>query len=247
MNFRGERNGDKNREPGRNGGKDSEAARTSGIEATGKTVEKALEKGLQTLKARIDEVEIHIVDAGQKGVLGIFGARDARIRITRKNSASGVEGVVDDVARAIMECLDVNYRLFAEEKDGTTYVNIETAGVDGLLIGRKGDTLTSLQHLIGRIVSKKLGGYQRLTLDVGGYLRNRHEILRQKALKTADKVKKGGREQALEPMKAAERRIVHMALSEVDGISTYTVGNGDLRKVCISPAKPEEGRRPGNR
>jgi spoIIIJ-associated protein len=221
--------------------------RGDSIETTGKTVEKALEKGLASLKTRIDEVEIKILDQGQRGVLGIFGSRDARILITRKKSASNVEESVDSVVRAIMQALDVNYRLFAEERDGSTYINIETAGVDGLLIGRKGDTLTSLQHLIGRIVSKQLGGYQRLTLDVGGYLRNRHDILKQKAIKAAEKVKKANHEVSLEPMRAAERRIVHMALSEIDGISTYTVGNGDLRKVCIAPQRAEEGKRAGNR
>jgi len=224
-----------------------EETRQDSVEATGKTVEKALEKGLEKLHARIDEVEIKILDAGQKGVLSIFGSRNARIRISRKKAGSGVEEIVDEIARAIMECLDVNYRLFTEEQDGTTYINIETAGVDGLLIGRKGDTLTSLQHLVGRVVSKKMGGYQRLTLDVGGYLRNRHEILKQKALKAAEKVKNTNREMTLEPMYAAERRVVHMALAGLDGITTYTVGNGELRKVCISPAKQEEGRRPGNR
>jgi spoIIIJ-associated protein len=233
---------DKEREKG----KERENVRTDSVEATGKTVEKALEKGLAVLRARIDEVEIKILDPGQKGVLSIFGSRDARIRVSRKKSGGGVEEVVDEVARSIMECLDVNYRIFSEERDGTTYVNIETAGVDGLLIGRKGDTLTSLQHLIGRIVSKKMGGYQRLTLDVGGYLRNRHEILKQKALRAADKVKKSNHEVTLEPMHAAERRVVHMALADLDGISTYTVGNGELRKVCISPAKQEEGRQQGN-
>jgi len=227
--------------------REKEEVRKDSIEATGKTVEKALEKGLAALMARIDEVEIKILDAGQKGVLGIFGSRDARIRVTRKTAGGGVEEVVDEVARAIMECLDVNYRTFSENTDGTVYINIETAGVDGLLIGRKGDTLNSLQHLIGRIVSKKLGGYQRLTLDVGGYLRNRHEILKQKAVKAAEKVKKTNHEIALEPMKAAERRIVHMALADIAGITTYTVGNGDLRKVCVSPARPDEGKPSGNR
>jgi len=216
------------------------------IEVTGKTVEKALEKGLQNLKARIDEVEIKIIDAGQKGVLSIFGAKDARIRMTRKRGSGGVEEVVDSVAKAIMECLDVNYRLFAEENDGATYINIETAGVDGLLIGRKGDTLNSLQHLVGRVVSKKLGGYQRLTLDVGGYLKNRYDILRQKAVKAAEKVKKMNHEITLEPMKAAERRIVHLALADIDGITTYTIGNGDMRKVCVAPVRPEEARRQQN-
>jgi len=227
--------------------KNREDIRSDSVEMTGKTVEKALEKGLESLHVRIDEVEIKIMDAGQKGVLGIFGSRDARIRVTRKKSGSGVEEVVDEITRAIMECLDVNYRLFSEERDGATYVNVETAGVDGLLIGRKGDTLTSLQHLVGRIVSKRLGGYQRLTLDVGGYLRNRHEILKQKAIKAAEKAKKSNHDVTLEPMYASERRVVHMALANLEGITTYTVGNGELRKVCISPAKPDDGKRQGNR
>ena len=139
-------------------GKNREEIRSDSIETAGKTVEKALEKGLEKLHARIDEVEIKILDAGQKGVLSIFGSRNARIRISRKKSGSGVEEIVDEVARAIMECLDVNYRLFTEEQDGTTYINIETAGVDGLLIGRKGDTLTSLQHLVGAHRIEKMGG-----------------------------------------------------------------------------------------
>ncbi|MBN1884199.1 MAG: Jag N-terminal domain-containing protein, partial [Candidatus Krumholzibacteriota bacterium] len=125
------------------------------VEAAGKTVEKALEKALAEMGARIDEVEIEILDAGQKGVLNIFGSRDARIRVTRKKSAKGVEEVVDEIVRAIMDCLDVHFRLFAETRDDATYVNVETAGVDGLLIGRKGDTLNSLQHLVGRIVSRR--------------------------------------------------------------------------------------------
>jgi spoIIIJ-associated protein len=212
------------------------------IEATGKTVEKALEKALSSLNARINEVEIEILEAGQKGVLSIFGAKDARIRVTRKTSSKGIEEIVDSVAGAIMECLDVNYRLFTEEDGDATYINIETAGVDGLLIGRKGDTLTSLQHLIGRIVSRGMGGYQRLTLDVGGYLRNRQDILRQKATKAADRAKKTGREVPLEPMKASERRIIHITLADIDGISTYTVGDGEMRKVFVSPVRGNEKR-----
>ncbi len=212
------------------------------IEATGKTVEKALEKALDQLGARIEEVEIEILDAGQKGMLNLFGARDAKIRVSRKKSSKGIEEIADEVAKAIMDCLDVNYRIFTEEKEDTTYINLETAGVDGLLIGRKGDTLSSLQHLVGRIVSRKMGGYQRLTLDVGGYLRNRMDILRQKAIKAADRARKTNREVALEPMKAAERRIVHITLADEDGVSTYTVGDGEMRKVYISPVRSGERR-----
>jgi spoIIIJ-associated protein len=212
--------------------------------AAGKSVEKALEKALQELGSSIDEVEIEILDAGQKGMLSLFGSRDAQIRVTRKKTSRGVEEAVDEVARIIMDCLDVNYRLFTKEEGDGIYINIETAGVDGLLIGRKGDALSSLQHLVGRIVSKRMGGYQRLTLDVGGYLSNRREILKQKAIKAAERAKKTGRDIPLEPMKAAERRIVHLALTEVEGVSTYTIGNGDMRKVFVTAGRGDAG---GNR
>jgi len=213
------------------------------VEATGKTVEEALEKALEQLNAKIDEVEIQIIDAGHKGVLSIFGARNAKVRVTKKKTSRDIEQIVDEVAGIIMECLDVSYRIFTEETDDSIYINIETAGVDGLLIGRKGDTLSSLQHLIGRIVSKRMGGYQRITLDVGGYLKNRYEILKQKAMKAADKAKKLGKEIALEPMKASERRVIHLTLANVEGVTTYTVGNGDLRKVYVSPVGSEGSRR----
>lgn len=206
------------------------------IETTGKSVQKALARALKALDAKVENVDIEILDAGQKGVLSIFGARDARIRVTKKNDSKGIEEIADEVAGYIMESLDMSYRIFSESDDDATYINIETAGVDGLLIGRKGDTLNSLQHLIGRIVSRKMGGYQRLTLDVGGYLKNRQEILRQKAVKAAERARRSNREVQMEPMKASERRIVHVALTNEEGISTYTTGNGDMRKVCIAPA-----------
>lgn len=221
--------------------KSGKITKRDSVLSSGKTVEKALEKALADLGSSVEEVEIEILDAGQKGMLSLFGSRDAQIRVTRKAGSKGVEEAVDDVARTIMDCLDVNYRLFTKEEDDSVYINIETAGVDGLLIGRKGDTLSSLQHLIGRIVSKRMGGYQRLTLDVGGYLSNRREILKQKALKAADRAKKTGRDIPLEPMKAAERRIVHLTLAEIEGITTYTIGNGEMRKVYVSTGRGEQG------
>lgn len=221
--------------------------RNQAVETSGKTVEKALQKALQSLGAKVSDVDIEILDAGQKGFFGIFGARGAQIRVTRKKDTKGIEEVVDEIARSIMKSLDVNYRIFVEADGDATYINVETAGVDGLLIGRKGDTLNSLQHLVGRIVSRRLGGYQRLTLDVGGYLKNRQEILKQKAVKAAERAKKTNKEVQLEPMKASERRIVHVALSEVEGVSTYTTGNGEMRKVYVAPVKDGEKKGRGER
>ncbi|MBN1163360.1 MAG: Jag N-terminal domain-containing protein [Candidatus Krumholzibacteriota bacterium] len=221
---------------------DKEEKIKKAVETTGKTVEKALEKALKILGKKVNEVDIEILDPGQKGVLNFFGSREARIKVTRKKGSKGIEEIADEVTQAIMDGLEISYRLFCDENDDSTYINIETAGVDGLLIGRKGDTLNSLQHLVGRIVSRRMGGYQRLTLDVGGYLKNRHEILVQKAEKAAERAKQTNREVSLEPMKAAERRIIHLALADRDEINTYTVGNGEMRKVFVSPVRGREKR-----
>ncbi len=212
------------------------------VEATGKTVEKALEKGLRELGVNVEDVNIEILDPGQKGVLSIFGSKAARVKVSRKKSSNNIEEIADEVTGLIMKGLDVNYRLFTGTLDDAIYINIETAGVDGLLIGRKGDTLSSLQHLVGRIISRRMGGYQRLTLDVGGYLKKRQEILTEKAAKAAERARNSGRDVSLEPMKASERRIIHMTLTNQAGISTYTVGNGEMRKVVIS-ANGKQNRR----
>mgnify|MGYP006282746519 FL=1 len=213
------------------------------VKARGKTVEKALKKALDKISANINEVDVEIEDPGEKGFLGILGSRDAEVKVTRKQKNAGVEEIANEVMKIILDCLDVKYRVFSETDGDSTYINIETVGVDGLLIGRKGDTLDSLQHLVGRIISKRLGGYRRMTLDVGGYLKNRYDIIRKKARKAAKKVRKTGRDAGLDPMKSSERRIAHIELTDEDDISTYTVGSGKLRKVIVTPVKPEENRK----
>lgn len=214
--------------------KKSNGKNPSSVETTGKSVEKALKKALKIMGTSINNVEVEIENTGQKGILGIFGARNAKVLVRRKEDNKGVEEIAEEIARTILDCIGVNYRIFADSVDDSTYINIETAGVDGLLIGRKGDTLNSLQHLVGRIVSKKMGGYRRITLDVGGYLKNRHDIIRKKAKKAAQRVKKTRKDVGLEPMKSSERRIAHIELTGQEGISTYTVGSGELRKVFVT-------------
>ncbi|MDZ7860475.1 MAG: RNA-binding cell elongation regulator Jag/EloR [Candidatus Krumholzibacteriota bacterium] len=220
----------------------------SSVEATGKSVEKALKKALKIMGTSINNVEVEIENTGQKGILGVFGARNAKVHVRRKEDNTGVEEIAEEIARIILDCVGVNYRIFSDSIDDSTYINIETAGVDGLLIGRKGDTLNSLQHLVGRIVSKKMGGYRRITLDVGGYLKNRHDIIRKKAKKAAQRVKKTQKDVGLEPMKSSERRIAHIELTGQEGISTYTVGSGELRKVFVTLAGGgKKGKTPGRR
>lgn len=114
-------------------------------------------------------------------------------------------------------------------------VLITTDGMDGLLIGKRGQTLVALQHVVGRLVSKEFGITGRVTVDVGGYRQRRETQLVEKARALAEKVRVTGREINLEPLHAPDRRVVHMALAGMRGVRTYTVGQGLHRNIVIAP------------
>ncbi|MYC29624.1 MAG: KH domain-containing protein [Chloroflexi bacterium] len=115
---------------------------------------------------------------------------------------------------------------------------IDIAGEDsGLLIGRRGQTLQSLQFVVNMIIRKEFGESARVVLDVERYRQRREASLRDMASKVADRVQQTGRSITLEPMSAADRRIIHISLADREGISTESIGFGDDRKVSIIPQR----------
>ncbi len=127
---------------------------------------------------------------------------------------------------------------------GNLVFNLE--GEDaGLLIGRRGETLASLQFLVNFILSRKLKGRVSVVIDVEGYKQRRDEALKALASRMAEKVVATGRPVTLEPMPARERRIVHMALSDHPKVSTESVGQGEARKVTLV-LRRSQGERPNN-
>lgn len=113
----------------------------------------------------------------------------------------------------------------------------------GLLIGRRGSTLSALQYLVNLIVTHKTGSRVLVTVDVEHYHRRREETLRNLAGRMADRVRRSRRPMTLEPMPANERRIIHIALSEDSSVVTGSVGEGDERKVVIRPRGGSQGER----
>ena len=107
----------------------------------------------------------------------------------------------------------------------------------GLLIGRRGQTLASLQYLLNLIVAKKLGKRVAFGVDVDGYRRRREEALVSLAKRTASRVRQTGRSVTLEPMPPNERRIIHITLSEDPNVITVSIGEGEGRKVAVTPAR----------
>lgn len=216
------------------------------VETTGKTIDQALEKALKDLGARKEEVDIEILSETQGGLLGLFGNKMVRIRVTRRqHRAGGAEDNAEIIRGIIGELLGfmgVEYTLNIEEADDTTFVNISSGdGLDGLLIGRRGETLASIQHIVNRVFTGRTHRHSKITVDVGGYVHRKHRLLIEKAHRLADRVRRTQRECDFEPLKASERRIIHLAVAEFDDVTTYTIGDGLLRKVVLTPRTSDSG------
>jgi len=165
--------------------------------------------------------------------MGLFGARPARVRVERlvRRHADIATLVVD-----LLQTMEIPARVEAERVADGARVTITTEGLDGLLIGKHGQTLVALQHIIGRLVSKEFGVTGPVSVDVGDYRQRRETQLAEKARVLAKKVVATGREINIEPLHAPDRRVVHQALAEIPGIRTYTVGQGLHRNIVIAPA-----------
>jgi len=203
----------------------------------GKTVDEAIEKGAQRLGVAREELDYEILEQGTQGVFGI-GAKPAKVIVRKKAAAADeVSAKVEEIVKELMGLAGINAQVKTSLEDEIHRVEIETAGTDGLLIGKKGESLEDLGHLLRRMVGKQLKKSVRMDVDVGGYKRRRGGALKNKAISLASRVKATGKEMQMEPLSAAERRVVHLALADDPQIKTYTVGEGDLKNVVISPAR----------
>ena len=211
------------------------------VESQGKTIDQALQKALKQLDARQEEVDIEIIEGANKKFLGVFGSKGVSIRVTlreTKRTQTHIE-VLKEIIAKLLAYMGVDYDATIEEMPDTTFINVTSSGLDGLLIGRRGETLGALQHVVNRIFTSQTGHHSKITLDVGGYVKRKHRLLSERARKLAERVVKTGRDFDFEPLKASDRRIIHLAVSEMSEVTTYTIGDGLLRKVVLTPKTSE--------
>lgn len=227
------------------------------LEVTARTVNEAIEKALLKLGKTRDEVDISILSEGSRGILGI-GGEDARILASPRellqvpSAHTPTSGPSPDqfaeTGRTVLENLLGGMRINAEvEIRPTPEVAVDDgfmAALDivkpddvGILIGRRGETLGSLQFLTTLITARKLGKWGKILVDVEGYRSRREVSLRSLASRMATRVQETRQPMALEAMPANERRIVHLALQDHPAVTTASTGEGDQRRVVISPKR----------
>lgn len=222
------------------------------LEIIAPTVDEAIERGIDQLGMSRDELHVEVLDQGSRGFFRI-GGRQARVRLTIKtegitdkyqeevtdeeeeNSLKLALNVVKDLLKKMKVSADVTGRYQQlEGQKGQPMVLIDIQGDDlSILIGRHSETLNALQYITNLIVSKQLGKWAPLMIDVRGYRARRERQLRQMAQRLAEQAIHTERRQTLEPMPANERRIVHLALKDHPKVTTESVGEDPYRKVTI--------------
>ncbi|GAB6107509.1 RNA-binding cell elongation regulator Jag/EloR [Fusibacter bizertensis] len=198
------------------------------VEKSGKSVEEALRLALIELESSREQVDIEILEEGSKGFLGI-GAKETRIRVSKRNN-------IVDIARNFLSSIlnEMNIKTELEIEQVGEVLNINMIGEDmAILIGKRGQTLDSLQYLVSLVVNKERDEYLRVVLDTENYRAKRKETLEALAEKLASKVKKSRKNVILEPMNPYERRIIHSTLQNNPNVSTKSEGDEPYRKVII--------------
>jgi len=201
------------------------------IEKSGKTVEEAIEEALVILNCTRDQVEVEIIEQGAKGFLGL-GSKLAKVLVSKKNNP---EKKAKEFLKEITTLMGLSVDIECE-LDDEKHLNIDLKGSSlGVLIGKRGQTLDSLQYLINLVVNKGDAPYVSVTLDTENYRQKRKETLENLAYNLAKKAKSTRRNVVLEPMNPYERRIIHAALQNDRHVTTYSQGEEPYRNVVISP------------
>lgn len=200
------------------------------IEKTAKNIDDAILAALEELGATRDQVDVEILDEGNKGLLGFIGSKNARVLVKRKQTPQTLATSFLDEVFGNMN-LEVKYDVTFENNE----LSINLIGDDmGIIIGKRGETLDSLQYLTSLVVNRIDGAYIKVTLDTENYRMKRQEALKALALRIGDKVAATGRKHIFEPMNPFERRVLHATLQSSEVVTTYSIGEEPNRKVVVA-------------
>ena len=209
------------------------------IEFTGKTVDDDLTEALIKLETTSDKVDWEVIEKENLGILGLFAKKDAKIRVKLK---CDIKDNAKDFLLNVFEAMNVNAQVNIEYDSDNQFMDIDLVGEDtGILIGKRGQTLDSLQYLASLVVNKDSKEYIKVKLDTENYRQRRKETLENLARNIAHKVKRTRKSVVLEPMNPYERRVIHSTLQEDKFVDTHSEGDEPYRKVVVTLKKGYEG------
>jgi spoIIIJ-associated protein len=226
------------------------------LEVIAPSVEEAIIRGVEQLGVPREMMDVEVLDEGSKGFLG-FGSRQVRVRLSLKLAEASPQVVptpradsapvapadhllefIEQTTRELLGKMKITARVTARygeaDMDGEIPVHVDIRGDDlSVLIGRRAETLNALQYILALIASKEASHWVQVVVDVEGYRARRERQLRQLARRMAEQAVRTGKRQILEPMSAAERRIVHLELRNHPDVESESIGEEPNRKVTI--------------
>ena len=204
------------------------------INVSAKTVDDAITEACQKFSVTSDKLEYEVVEEGSSGFLGI-GSKDAVIKARVKSS---VQDKAKDFLKDVFEAMNLTVVVDVKYDEFEKTMDIDLSGDEmGVLIGKRGQTLDSLQYLVSLVVNKDVEDYIRVKVDTENYRKRRKDTLENLAKNIAFKVKRTKRPVSLEPMNPYERRIIHSALQNDKYVTTHSEGEEPFRRVVVTLKK----------
>ena len=202
------------------------------VEKTAKTVEEALNEALKELNVDISKVDYEVIEEPSKGLFGIIGNKPAKVRVSVKKN-SPIE-TANKFLEDIFDAMSISVNIEKIESEENTLFKLSGDNL-GILIGKHGQTLDSLQYLTNLAANSDMSEAKvKIIIDIEDYRKRREETLCRLANRLADKVKRTGEKITLEPMNRHERKVIHTALQDDRRILTYSDGEEPFRKVVIA-------------
>lgn len=206
-------------------------------EFTAKTVNDAITEACQQFSIPSTKLEYEVVEEGSSGFLGL-GAKQAKIKARIKEEEKTIDMIADEFLKDVFNAMNLPVVINTKYDDIEKSIDIDLSGEDmGVLIGKRGQTLDSLQYLTSLVVNKGQEHYIRVKIDTENYRQRRKETLENLAKNIAFKVKRTKRPVSLEPMNPYERRIIHSALQNDKFVTTHSEGEEPFRRVVVTLKK----------
>ncbi|BCJ96955.1 DNA/RNA-binding protein [Anaerocolumna cellulosilytica] len=204
------------------------------LEITAKTVDEAITDALIKLRTTSDRMDYEVIEKESSGFLGLFN-KPAKIRVRLKNT---VDNMAKDFLDKVFKAMNIEAQVEIAYDETSSSMDINVVGDDmGVLIGKRGQTLDSLQYLVSLVLNKESENYLKVKMDTENYRQRRKETLENLGRNIAYKVKRTKKSVSLEPMNPYERRIIHSALQNDKYVETHSEGEEPFRRVVITLKK----------